>query len=124
VDLYRLTLDTALLCDGQDSGLFYYELLFLRGAHTLFTDSINNVDFSLSEQSKSRFRLLICTADFKVPAWFAGGTMYHIFVDRFFRSGKVPVRDDAILLDNSTMTIAEQDSWLIERYNEAIAKLK
>ena len=32
--------------------------------------------------------------------------------------------DDAILLDNSTMTIAEQDSWLIERYNEAIAKLK
>ena len=32
--------------------------------------------------------------------------------------------DDAILLDNSTMTIAEQDAWLIERYNEAIAKLK
>lgn len=98
VDLYRLTLDTALLCDGQDSGLFYYELLFLRGVHTLFTDSINNVDFSLSEQSKSRFRLLICTADFKVPAWFAGGTMYHIFVDRFCRGkGPAPVRPGTTL---------------------------
>ena len=31
---------------------------------------------------------------------------------------------DAILLDNSKMTIAEQDSWLIDRYNETISKLK
>lgn len=32
--------------------------------------------------------------------------------------------DDAILLDNSTMTIAEQDAWLIARYNEALANIK
>lgn len=32
--------------------------------------------------------------------------------------------DDAILLDNSLMTIAEQDAWLIERYNEATANFK
>lgn len=27
--------------------------------------------------------------------------------------------DDALLLDNSQMTIDEQDRWLLERYNEA-----
>ena len=28
--------------------------------------------------------------------------------------------DDAIDLDNSNMTIAEQKQWLIERFNEAV----
>lgn len=32
--------------------------------------------------------------------------------------------EDAILLDNSTMSISQQDAWLIDRYNETIAKLK
>jgi cytidylate kinase len=29
---------------------------------------------------------------------------------------------DAILLDNSQMTIAEQNEWLIERFQEAVSK--
>lgn len=32
--------------------------------------------------------------------------------------------DDAIMLDNSSMTISEQDAWLIEQFNNAIDKLK
>lgn len=32
--------------------------------------------------------------------------------------------EDAIVLDNSTMTIDEQDAWLIDRFNETIAKHK
>lgn len=31
--------------------------------------------------------------------------------------------DDALLLDNSTMTIDQQNQWLIDRYNETISKL-
>jgi cytidylate kinase len=31
--------------------------------------------------------------------------------------------DDALLLDNSEMTIEEQDQWLMERYQETIARL-
>ena len=31
--------------------------------------------------------------------------------------------DDAILLDNSNMTIAQQDEWLINLFNDTIAKL-
>lgn len=98
VDEYRceLVLDEA-LCGGGD-GLFYYEFLFLRGLDTLFSQTENNVDISLGDHSEHKFRLLVYRSDFHVPHWFAGGTMYHIFVDRFFRgTGPVGERDDAIV---------------------------
>ncbi len=96
IDLYGVSLDTATISDA-DGDLFYYEFLFLRGLHTLFTDSVNNVDFSLSDASASKFRLLIYRADFQTPPWFWGGTMYHIFLDRFRRgNGPVTLRSDAV----------------------------
>ncbi len=97
-DWYRceLSLD-AELCGGKD-GLFYYEFLFLRGLDTLFSHTYNNVDITLSDHSEHKFRLLVHRSDFCVPDWFAGGTMYHVFVDRFFRgAGKTAMRDDAIM---------------------------
>ncbi len=90
VDEYTLTLDTATLCGDRHWGLYYYEFLFLRGLDTLFTNSLNNVDFTLSGESASKFRLLIYEENFDTPHWFRGGVMYHIFVDRFCR-GKGPV---------------------------------
>ena len=43
-DTYALTLKLSELCGTEESGLFYYEFLFLRGVHTLFTDTANFVD--------------------------------------------------------------------------------
>ena len=101
-DLYELELDTKDLCadngTSEDGGLFFYEYLFLRGLDTLFSDSVNNVDFTLSPTTASKFRLLIHREDFQTPAWFRGGTMYHVFVDRFFKGeGKAALREDAEL---------------------------
>lgn len=97
-DLYTLTLDTRQLCGEQDNGLFYYEFLFVRGYETLFTDTYNFVDYSLERQSGGRFILLIHSPRFETPSWFHGRTMYHVFVDRFFRgSGEVGERNDAIV---------------------------
>lgn len=97
-DVYALTLDTATLCRTEDGGLFFYEFLFLRGWDTLFTDSINNVDFALSASNANRFTMLIHRADFHTPAWFRGGTMYHVFLDRFCRGeGEYPLRPGASL---------------------------
>lgn len=85
------------LCGGEDA-LLYYKLLFLRGVDTLFTCSYNNVDFSLGGDGGDAFRLLVYRKDFKVPDWFSGGIMYHIFVDRFYKGrGPVEVREDAVL---------------------------
>lgn len=84
-DLYTLALDTAALAPAE-GGLYRYEFLFLRGERTLFTDSSDNLHFTLSDRNANRFRMLICRTDFRTPEWFPGGTMYHIFVDRFFRA--------------------------------------
>ena len=98
VDTYELTLDTEALCGESGEGLFYYELLFLRGFDTLFTHTENNVTFTLENRSDGRFLLLLHKKDFHTPAWFHGNTMYHIFVDRFCRGeGKVGAREDAVL---------------------------
>ena len=84
-DFYTLALDTSQLCGEEADGLFYYEYLFLRGFDTLFSDSVNNVDFTLTDRSANRFRLLVYATGFETPTWFHGGTMYHLFADRFFR---------------------------------------
>ncbi len=84
-DCYELTLDTAALCGAESDGLFYYRLLFVRHADTLFSDSRNNVDFDLVPHGGSTLRLLIHEPDFAPPAWFGEGVMYHVFVDRFCR---------------------------------------
>lgn len=100
-DHYTLVIPTNLFCSEAQDGLFYYEFLFLRGFDTLFTDTSNNVDFSLCTHSAQKFRLLIYRADFAPPAWFAGGVMYHVFPDRFCRGqGKVSLRPGAILDEN------------------------
>ena len=104
-DVYSLTLDTDGLCGSDGCGLFYYEFLFLRGFETLFTSTLNNMDFTLEEHSDGRFRLLIHKRDFDTPKDFGRGVMYHVFVDRFFRgesdaARSVPVREDAKLCDD------------------------
>ncbi len=88
-DVCTLELDTAALC-GQDtggrrSGLFYYRLLLVRDRDTLFTDSRNNVDFTLGADGGQAFRLLVYDSRDPVPDWFGQGVLYHVFVDRFRR---------------------------------------
>ena len=97
-DVYSVTLSTAALCGEEDNGLFWYEFLLLRGFDTLFTDSVNNVDFVLSSQSQNRFRMMVYQKGMTTPLWFHGATMYHIFLDRFFRgTGDVQLRRGATL---------------------------
>ena len=84
-DRYELTLSTADLCGEEDNGLFYYRLLLVRNADTLFSDTRNNVDLEWVRYGGTPFRLLVHSPDFAPPAWFGEGVMYHVFVDRFFR---------------------------------------
>ncbi|MBP3370831.1 MAG: glycoside hydrolase family 13 protein [Clostridia bacterium] len=94
-DVYTLRIDTAELCDGKEDGLFFYEILFLRGLDTLFTSTHNNVDFELLDHSQNRFSMTVYKKDFNTPEWFHGCTMYQIFVDRFYKGeGEVGTRDD------------------------------
>ena len=90
---YRTALDLK-------KGLYYWELLFLRGVDTLFTDSFNNVDFTLERESGGRFRLLVYDKESAAPDWFKGGIMYQIFPDRFAGGEKLFTRDDAVMRES------------------------
>lgn len=97
-DTYAVTIDTAALCSPAEEGLFFYEILFLRGWDTLFTNTTNNVTYTLTDHSEGRFLLLLYKQGFDTPVWFHGRTMYHVFVDRFCRgAGTVGTREDAVL---------------------------
>ncbi len=100
-DVYSLTLDLGELCREEHSGLFYYKLKINLGNTVYYTNSINNVDFSLTQSEHSSFRLLVYEKDFDTPSWAKNTTMYHIFVDRFYKgSREVMIRDDAQINDN------------------------
>lgn len=97
-DTYCLSPDFAPYCAGDGSGLFYYELIFLRAQERRYSDTENNLDFTLAAQSAGKFRLLFYRPDFRVPDWLGQGVMYHIFVDRFCRgAGDAPLHDDGVL---------------------------
>ena len=97
-DIYEIEIDTSEFCKGRENGLFFYEILFLRGADTLFTTTENNVDYCLTHHSDKRFVLLVYDSNLKTPSWFQGEIMYQIFVDRFcIGEGNVSSRDDVII---------------------------
>ncbi len=104
-DLFSLSLDTKELCGDGECGLFYYEILFLRGFDTLFTDSVNNRDFIFKQSSGRKFRLLVSKREYTTPQSFGRGVMYQIFTDRFYRgesdeAKSVPLRSDARLCED------------------------
>ena len=97
-DEYSITLDMCKLCGRDDSGLFYYKFKLCAGNDIFYTNSVNNVDFTLTRNEQASFRLLVYLNEFKTPSWACSSTMYHIFVDRFFKGNHtVPQRDDAII---------------------------
>ncbi len=100
-DEYSITLDLGELCGAEGSGLFYYKIRICTGNDVFFTNSVNNVDFTLTRAEHASFRMLVHSPEFSTPDWAYSSTMYHVFVDRFFKgSREVPLREDAELNDN------------------------
>ncbi len=100
-DVFSLKLNLTELCAPNDNGLFFYVLKIHVGNLCFYSSSINNFDFYLSQKSKKAFCMLVYTKDYETPAWAGSGTMYHIFVDRFFEGKKkMPLRSDAVRNDD------------------------
>lgn len=102
-DTYSVTLKLKNMCEPRDYGLFYYCFRILSGNESLYISNINNVDFYVTkdEYCVSKFRLLVHRDGHKTPDWAKNAVMYHIFVDRFFKSKhKLPVRKDCVINSN------------------------
>ena len=100
-DRYTLTLPTLSLCaEGEESGLFWYTVRFTspRGNRRLSKNPHSYAPvIAPADWGYSAFQLTVYEIGCQAPATFAGGMMYHIFVDRFAKGGDVLVREDAIL---------------------------
>ncbi len=95
-DVYGTELSLSELCEGEPSGLFYYDFILPIGDKTFYSDTYDNMNLTLKEEEGGKFRLLVYEEGFNTPKWFHGGIMYHIFVDRFAKgSFEPPCRSDA-----------------------------
>ena len=74
----------------EGEGLYFYSFTLQRGRNTLYSTTAENCDVFFTEKEGTQQRLLVYEDGFKTPEWFPGGVMYHIFVDRFYSSGKSP----------------------------------
>ncbi len=91
-DVYALSLPLSAFT--PETGCFFeYELLFLRGADTLFSHTEDQVNMTTSPVSNGRFFLTVWADDFVTPHAVWGRTMYHVFVDRFAPGGGARRRD-------------------------------
>lgn len=110
-DMFAHTLDFKEICQGDDSGLFYYHFSFESNGKRMFV-SRNHGDLLpeivLNDWDVSAYQLLIYKSDFKTPDDFKGCVMYQIFPDRFSR-GSIPVkvRDDAVINEDWYGNITE-----------------
>ena len=121
IDVYTCSINTLDICQGNECGLFYYTFLMLRGEHTLFTQTPNNVDALLAESDKDRFRLLVYEKNFTTPRSFGKGVLYQIFPDRFCRGDKdIPVKDGSVLNHDWDNGIPQYPAVRGERYKNNV----
>lgn len=97
-DEYRLSLDTSALCEGSESGLFYYTYIFRQGREALVASTYDNRHFKLRREGWREFQLTVYRPEYYVPEWLSGGVMYHIFLDRFAHGeGSTSYRAESII---------------------------
>ncbi len=102
-DGYTLTVDTAELCAAaglEDNGLFYYHYRFeMDWGHLFFGGEAPTALYPMNGVDNER-QLTVYASDYTTSTHLRSGVIYHIFVERFRRSGKCGVKKGAVLNEN------------------------
>lgn len=104
--------DKGVVMDGRDIGT------------TVFPDAELKIFVTASAQVRAQRRFDELKAK-GMPADFDDilkNVQERDYIDSHREVSPLRQADDAILLDNSNMTIAEQKQWLLDRFNEAVAQ--
>ncbi len=104
-DIFVITLDMRETADafGLETGLFYYEFGFFASdgrVRVIQSPTDREPMLCRDERADGAFALTIYERKYPAPRSFYGGIIYHIFVDRFFRSGKSKPKGYAIMNDD------------------------
>ncbi len=97
-DVYEAKIDLTLL----GIGLYYYtyELSNFEKSEFYGKRALNGEIFPLENRYDGAIQLTVYKEKENHPFWLNGGIMYHIFVDRFAKSGKLKKKDTAIINDD------------------------
>lgn len=97
----KLTVTAKELCRGAEDALLFYKIRFRTGAGafqiTLAPDGISDTIADRTDGFENAYQLTIYRKRDVLPDKLAGGIMYQIFPDRFFRGGREEPRADARL---------------------------
>ena len=109
-DRFTLTLPLSDLCGEAKDGLFFYHV----EAETVYgrlwshgRDGEVSAWFHDKLAFADAYQLTVYQDGFKTPEYLGQGVMYQIFVDRFFRGGDAPPREDAIMAESWDAEISQ-----------------
>ncbi len=96
--VFAYTLQTERIApDGGGLFFFHFEAETPSGRRYTVCDGAS---LSLSDRFVNEFQLTVYRLQYQTPDWLNRGVFYHIFVDRFCKSGKVPKRADTPYCDD------------------------
>ncbi len=101
-----------IVMDGRDIGT------------TVFPDAEMKIFVTASPQTRAQRRVAELIEK-GIPASYEevlANVVHRDHIDETRAESPLRRADDAITLDNSTMTVDEQNRWLLDRYEECIAK--
>ncbi|MBO4229821.1 MAG: glycoside hydrolase family 13 protein [Clostridia bacterium] len=104
---FTASLQASSLCQGEESGLFFYRMEFetVRGHCFFCKDPVRPFPvLRFEDREISSFQLTVTSPGYRTPEWARGGILYQVFVDRFCRGSErmeqygvsVPRRKDAL----------------------------
>ena len=97
-DVYRTSVDAALELPLHKAGGLFYYVYAVSGAESFYLSaSSDRTELQRRGTPDIKTQLLFYRDDERPEPAIAGGTMYHVFVDRFFRSGRSEPREGTIL---------------------------
>lgn len=96
---FALTFDFSSLTQRWDGecGLFYYHYLIKTAESEIMLGGEGVKRLTPLENGEGERQLLVYKSEYKTSKAFTEGIVYHIFVDRFKRSGRCGVKDCAVL---------------------------
>ena len=105
--------EKGIVMDGRDIGT------------TVFPDAELKIFVRASAETRAqrRFKELIEKGSQASYEEVLANVVHRDHIDETRSESPLRQASDAILLDNSNMTIEEQNGWILEKYNEAISKL-
>lgn len=92
-------------------GLYFFRIEGEGYARFYGYKGAKGIVFSSEQNKLPLFQLSVCNFKYSPPARKYGGVIYHVFVDRFFKHGDVPVREDAVIVDDWSAEIPEYPQY-------------